>query len=302
MSGPSSKSVIVVGVDGSGSDAAAVTWAARAAAQAGMQLRLLHATEYVGEYPVDAGGTDQAALLDVLSRESGEDDFAGRAAEQVRSEHPDLDVDVVRVVGSGAGALLDQQDEAHLIVVGTGRKGPLAQVLLGSTALTVSAHSTCPVAIINPEHDPSVEQDGPVVLASDGSRDSAAAAVVALEQASLRGVPVRCVTAWYLEVVDGYVVTEPDSSAWQQVEQRRRERAEATLAAAREQFPDVEVSIEVVHGPTIAAIGEATEGAQLLVLGARGVGGFRGKLLGSVSQKLLRTTNVPILITRASAS
>ena len=68
------------------------------------------------------------------------------------------------------------------------------------------------------------------------------------------------------------------------------------LAGWHEQFPDVVVHRRVVHGHVRRSIIEATREAQMVVLGARGFGGFTGLLLGSVSQAVLHHAACPTAV------
>ena len=54
----------------------------------------------------------------------------------------------------------------------------------------------------------------------------------------------------------------------------------------------------IVNDLPARAIIEASHGAFMLVLGARGTGGFRGLLLGSVSQQAVNHASCPVLIVR----
>ena len=58
------------------------------------------------------------------------------------------------------------------------------------------------------------------------------------------------------------------------------------------------VEHRVVHGPTRETLIEASRSAQLMVVGARGRGGFTGLLLGSVSQALLHHAQCPVAVVR----
>lgn len=294
---PSAK--VVVGVDGSGADRAALLWAGGSAVAWGCPLQIVHATEYVGDVPTGLPGADETGLLQVLREQAGASSAASEARELVRGEYPDLEIDTVETVGSPAGALLDQQEGAVMIVVGSSGKTALERVLLGTTSLSVVAHAHCPVVVIRAGVEPPAQPTGEIVVATDGSTDSAAAAERAFAEAEVRGARVRAVTTWYLEVVDGVVVTDPEGEAWRQVTERRRQLAEASLAAARRSHPGVESTVEVLHGPTVSTIAQAAADSDLLVMGSRGAGGFRGKLLGSVTQKVLRSCSVPLMVVRA---
>jgi nucleotide-binding universal stress UspA family protein len=68
------------------------------------------------------------------------------------------------------------------------------------------------------------------------------------------------------------------------------------LASQHARHPDVEVRQRVVrHGAARALLHEAT-GAQLVVVGSRGRGGFRGLLLGSTSQALIHHSPCPVAV------
>lgn len=59
---------------------------------------------------------------------------------------------------------------------------------------------------------------------------------------------------------------------------------------------DLEVERLIVEGPTAAALIRASEGADLLVVGSRGRGGFAGLLLGSTSQQVISHAKCPVLV------
>ena len=60
--------------------------------------------------------------------------------------------------------------------------------------------------------------------------------------------------------------------------------------------PEIEVDVQVVHGRAADSLVEVAEGADLLLVGSRGRGGFRGMLLGSVSQRVLALATCPVAI------
>jgi nucleotide-binding universal stress UspA family protein len=70
------------------------------------------------------------------------------------------------------------------------------------------------------------------------------------------------------------------------------------LGGLGERYPDVRVHRELVRGRIRHTLIEASAGAGLVVVGARGRGGFAGLLLGSVSQALLHHARCPVAVVR----
>lgn len=290
-------SPVVVGVAGDGAGDSALQWAARLAARTATSLVVVHASD-PESFASRMVGAEMIAVTAVLEAEEQSVCALERRVTALADELGiPARVDAVR--GSPVSALLEQQDEAALIVVGTGVKGAVEEFILGSTSLGVAAHARCPVVVINPGVDLDVLDHGRIGVAVDGSADSRRAARAALALAELTGARVSAVTTWYLEVVDGFVVTEPDSAEWAQLETDRRAMVEEVLAPLRDRFPEVEVDVEVVRGPVVMTLRDLAEDWDVLVVGSRGLGGIRGRLLGSVSQRMMRTAPCPVLVARA---
>jgi nucleotide-binding universal stress UspA family protein len=79
-----------------------------------------------------------------------------------------------------------------------------------------------------------------------------------------------------------------------------REMAERTLAEAlgdvEARNPDVKIERRIDHGPAAGVLLAAADGAAALVVGARGMGGFTGLIVGSVSQQVMRHAHCPVLV------
>ena len=80
------------------------------------------------------------------------------------------------------------------------------------------------------------------------------------------------------------------------------ERAEGHLREAREEARaearEVQIETIAVEGQPAKVLVEVTKGADLLVVGSRGLGGFRELLLGSVSQQCTQHATCPVVIVR----
>lgn len=137
-----------------------------------------------------------------------------------------------------------------------------------------------------------------IVVGVDGSEESKAALRWAVAEARLRDASVRAVYAWSLPHVAGGVgpLIEPDIEMLQRDGERLLDAAIAEVDAE-----GVDVERASVEGSPASALVEAAEGADLLVVGSRGHGGFVGLLLGSVSQQVAHHAPCPVVIVRARA-
>lgn len=290
-------SPIVVGVAGAGEGDPALLWAARTAARTGTSLVVVRASDPEAVASRMAGAEIMAVASVLEAEEEALQELRNRV--ETLAEELGIEVRVEAVRGSPVVALLQHQDEAAVIVVGTGAKGAVEEFVLGSTSLGVSAHARCPVVVVNPGVDVDSLTSGRVGVAVDGSPDSRRAARAAMALAELTGGMVSAVNTWYLEVRNGFVITEPGSPEWVQLEEDRRALVEEVLAPLRDAYPGVEVDVEVARGPVVMTLREHAKDWDVLVVGSRGLGGIQGRLLGSVSQRMMRTAPCPVLVVRA---
>ncbi|MEU1192949.1 universal stress protein [Streptomyces sp. NPDC005859] len=135
-----------------------------------------------------------------------------------------------------------------------------------------------------------------ITVGLDGSRESRAAAEWAAREAKLRGLPLKIVHVW--EPVPGPMAQAPLLGAethqhW--TEKIPREAAEGV----RLRHPGVEVSTEQVSGHPGDALAEAAKGAELLVLGSRGLSGIGGFMVGSVGLSVIAHMDRPVVVVRA---
>jgi nucleotide-binding universal stress UspA family protein len=143
-----------------------------------------------------------------------------------------------------------------------------------------------------------------IVVGVDHSAGAWEALRFALTEARLRGAKLRAIHTWQPPYSGaGFGFTEGAYRAEELSE--LKSAAEAALdASIEEAIPDVgEVEIErrVIEGVPAAVLVEQSRGAELLVVGSRGLGGFRGLLLGSVSQQCAHHAACPVVIVRAPA-
>jgi nucleotide-binding universal stress UspA family protein len=285
---------VVVGLDGSDKDEPVLGFAQDEAVRYAAPIHLLVAHEIhaglVGAW--DAGFVPVGLEVDLA--EAGARILA-RAAQRVHEANPDLEVTTSQPWGTPSRALVEASEHARLVVVGSGRKGAVEQVLLGTTSLDTAMHAECPVAVVGAGP---LAPDGPVVVGLDGSSHGIPAATLAVAEAAARGVGLVVRTTWWLEVVDGVVVTEPGTPEWDRVEAGYRRLIEQSLAPGRAAHPEVDVEIIIENARPVPTLVEAGRTASLLVVGSRGRGGFAGMALGSVSHKVLQRATCPVIVTR----
>jgi nucleotide-binding universal stress UspA family protein len=286
--------LVVVGADGSASSLAAVEVAALEARSRGAGLRVVHAFVWpamhvpLGSSPL---GPPDGGLQNMVDR------LVAEAVERARAVAPDVEVGHVVVTGEPLTVLEAQSRAAELVVIGSRGMGGFVGLLVGSTAVHLAAHGRCPVLVVREQP----HADGPIVLGVDGSVAGQKAVDFAFAEAALRNAPLVALhtwTTWNAPMPAPQDPSEPYANPpGALAEEEERQLAEA-LAGRQERYPGVVVEHRVVHGGTREALIEASRSAQLLVVGARGRGGFAGLLLGSVSQALLHHAQCPVAVVR----
>jgi nucleotide-binding universal stress UspA family protein len=86
---------------------------------------------------------------------------------------------------------------------------------------------------------------------------------------------------------------------WDEVEAAEQAALAESLAGWSERYPATSVTRTVVRGRSAAELRDRAAGAELLVVGSHGRGGFAGMLIGSTSTVLLHTADCPLMIVRS---
>ena len=137
------------------------------------------------------------------------------------------------------------------------------------------------------------EQQRRIVVAVDGSPPSLEALAWAARQSSLTGAVMETVTAWHYPAGYGeYAYVE--QTDWRATAQAIQD------TAVKEVLGDDTGSLvrSVVEGHPVPVLLAAATGADLLVMGSRGHGGFTGLLLGSVSEHVVGHASCPVVVVR----
>jgi len=295
MNGP-----IMIALDGSQFSEAGLPWALEASRRFGVGVDVVSVAEPIptleyAEWNADA----ERWVAEYVDRIAG--DCEREAGGPVTG---------AGLAGSALDSLLGRAEEVGpgLIVAATHGRGPMARAWLGSVADGLLRTASTPVLLVRPteqeDHISAPEPAlGDIVVAIDGSKDSEAA----LEQA--KGW-ARAFEAT-LHLVQ--VVTYPNEIASPYLPQTvalNRSVIDEASAQATEHVDSVAAELrgggltvvshvtEDLHGPAgIVRIAEEV-GAGLLVMATHGRGGLRRALLGSVTDKVVRTTDIPVLVTR----
>lgn len=133
-----------------------------------------------------------------------------------------------------------------------------------------------------------------VVVGIDGSEASVRALDWAITEAQQSGAVLDIVTAWMFPMALGYAFT----TTVNEVRDKARSLVDQAISYVTEVAPDV-----VVHGETTEqspgpALVKASKGADLLVVGSRGVGGFEELLVGSIARYCARHASCSVLLVR----
>ncbi len=132
-----------------------------------------------------------------------------------------------------------------------------------------------------------------VVVGVDGSPESEMALQAAVDEAGRRGAALEIYSYWTHPAIAG-VVSFPNA----EIAEAAQEVLEKALRRAGELDGSVAATGECREGSAANELVEDAKGAELLVVGSRGIGGFRGLLLGSVGQYCAQHAPCPVLVMR----
>jgi nucleotide-binding universal stress UspA family protein len=294
------RGAILVGVDGSAAALGAVRWAARYAALRNAPLTLVHV--------VDAPLPEWFEVATLAGSRQWQEqrarDFIEPAieiAEESTGECGPVQIDSKVFNSATVPTLVGLSAEVEMVVVGyQGHGGVLARSFLGSVSSALVYHAHCPVAVIHyGEAMIGNAARAPVLVGIDGSPASEAATAIAFEEASRRGVGLVALHAWTDPRVSGSKGLLQDSKWDAQLSEEEETLAER-LAGWHERYPDVAIRRRVEIGDPARWLIDASERAQLIVVGSHGCGWFSGRLLGSVGAAVVNRAKIPVIVARQS--
>ncbi|GAA1037473.1 universal stress protein [Virgisporangium ochraceum] len=268
---------VIVGVDGSPSAAHAAELAGELAVRHRLALEVVHVFSWPAMYPPFL----PPSVVKGLDPRPLAAEIVGTVATAVGQRHPYLSIGTRAVDGNAAGVLVDASRHAAFLVVGHRGLGGLTEIVVGSVGVYVAAHAHCPVLVVRGDAGPS---GAPVVVGVDGSTPARTAAAHVFAEADSRHADLYVVHARV-----GGSTGDP---------------VDLDLADLVGRYPDVKVHREVrTDDPPAVVISRLASdvGAGLVVVGSRGLGGFRSLLVGGTSRMLVDHAPCPVMVVPTNA-
>ncbi|MEP7089400.1 MAG: universal stress protein [Nocardioidaceae bacterium] len=281
---------VVVGVDGSPGSDVALTWAADQARSEARHLLVVHtvASPVVTDFAIDL----VASRADLVA---GGRRITDLALERVNASHPDVVTTALVLVGDPRVQLAEAAAEASLLVLGSRGRGAVASLLLGSVSVALAAHAPCPVVVARPPTREIAAIDLSVVVGVDAGADSPSALLFAFELAASQLRPLEVIhalgNAWLFPYPDGVspeLVRETVDAADDVVT--------GLLEGLADKFPDVVVRRRLEQETPTQALVDASREASVVVVGCRGRGTVRSRVLGSVSRAVVEHAHCTVAV------
>ncbi|WP_369369901.1 universal stress protein [Promicromonospora sp. Populi] len=319
--------VVLVGVDGSAASLNALDWATAYAHRVGWALHIVcsYSLPSFTAASLDGG---YAALDDTTIQEGAK---AVLAEAEARVADSGVRATTEVATGDAAGVLVEMSADYGLAVVGTRGRGGFAERLLGTVSSALPAHAKIPVVVVPLRAEanrgvswtvpgagsgappaPAADVSGTaasgtapgagetrevrrIVVGVDGSPQAERALQQAIFQANAWGAELTAVT--------GVPVGNSGMLAWLP-STIDREQVLADIGAGMDvlidryeaENPGLRIRRIVLDGTGAELLTEFSTASDLVVVGSRGRGGFRGLLLGSTSQAVLHHSACPVLV------
>ncbi|WP_049579364.1 universal stress protein [Nocardiopsis sp. SBT366] len=300
MNGATTTRWLIVGVDGTDSSRHALEWSAHQASLRGLGVRIVAAANPLATEDFGVWGDEEERTEDGPG--AGARRLLDRASDWTSRLFPELSVQTRLSYSRPTEALLTEAADPGAVAVVVGSRGlsGIAAAFVGSVGIELAARSPLPVIVLPRDHASAHGVRSRVIVGVDGSEPSRHALEFAFSQAEFGDTDLVAVSAWQ-PLVAFAAATGPippelfdDATA----AEAARHALDEELMDLRLLRPEVRVHTRVVRAhPVVALLEEATP-ADLIVVGSRGRGGFRGLLLGSVSHSVLHGARGPVAILR----
>lgn len=285
---PMGGSGVVVGIDGSSNNLSAVDWAARQAVRSAQSLRVLTVTDkdlvrtphFSSDLPRDFGFQVYAS------------DIVERVTDNVRHDHPSLQVEADVRVSEPLVGLLDATKDSAVLVVGKRGIGAVKRVLAGSMSIAVSGRSRAPVVVVPDGWHHEDHEREPVLVGVDTAHSDDALLAFAFKAADELEVPLVALHVWQAHPA---ITHDPEVLArWGQ---EARVAVEALLEPWRVRFPHVDALAAQERAHPADGLLDAAERSQLLVLGRKSSGSSpMGLGFVSLARGILHASTRPVAV------
>ncbi|WP_436343841.1 universal stress protein [Natronorubrum sp. FCH18a] len=279
---------ILVPVDGSDSATAALDHALEIAGDHDATVTLLYVAD-TNEPSQTRLGTN---VVDVLEREG--DEIVSDARERAADSDVPATTDVVQGVPHDAIVDYAETKDVDLVAMGTHARGSLERYVVGSVAERIVNAAPMPVLTVRAIDDAPTYPYESVLVPTDGSEHAAVALQLGADVANRNRA-----TLHLLSVLEDQLF----GSITDQTERQNRAAdllldAESTAIDAG--ADDVVTAIKSGSVPRRITTYADGEGVDLIVMGTHGRTGLDEHLLGSITERVLRTASVPVLTTNRS--
>ncbi|MFC6718484.1 universal stress protein [Natrialbaceae archaeon GCM10025810] len=290
---------ILVPVDGSDPARAALDHALEIADDLGATVVLLYVADTNEPSQVRLG----VEVVDVLEEEGAEE--LSRARDRADERAPDVPIVDDVVQGEPASAIVDYagSNAIDLVAMGThGRRG-IEGYVLGSVAERVVNASPMPVLTVRSGDDATANYPyRSVLVPTDGSDHARAALDLGTAFATRHGASVHLLTV-VDDAVLGLVGVDGAESDDEGVPDRLESAAgdvleDAEAAARAAGVDDVVTAVRSGSVPAEIRSYAAEHGVDLIAMGTHGRTGIDQRLLGSFTERVLRTAPMPVVTTR----
>ena len=313
---------ILAPLDGSERAEHGLALAARLARGSGAELLLVRVVSMPPLRMAPYGEPAQIALALIAQARQDAEDYLADVTQRPLLEG--ISVQARTIEGHVTADILNtaRDEGCDMIVISTHGYSGFNRWRLGRVAAQVARHSPVPVLIVparGEQTPPKDDEDMRVLVTLDGSELAEAAIAPALDVARSLAAPER-ISAHLLEVVEFFAVLmadnsrdgglSPVSSAAIGVEEQALHAARAYLETVagriRRQYPDITVTVSALLAADVAGmisdVAEDEPGYNVIAMATHGRGGVQRWALGSITERVLHTARVPLIIARSQAA
>ncbi|MGW0117919.1 universal stress protein [Streptomyces sp. NPDC003327] len=278
---------VTVGLDGSVESTAAARWAATEAVLREVPLRIVHVDEWPNapEIPSPYARTHAERARGLLRD----------AAADARKEHPGLEVSTERVQGRAAEVMTAAANEADLTVLGSRGLGGVLGFVVGSVSLSVVGAARQPVALVRVKGERPTPSRAGIVVGVDICHRCEALLGVAFAEAARTGLPLRFLHSWTLPASYGYAALASPAPG-DVLGDRLEGGLDDLLEPWRRRYPGVHVTAGAAMGPAAYHLVEASQDADLVIVGRRSRRVPVGPHLGHVAHALIHHSPAPVVL------